>query len=231
MEHPSNFSSDTFPGDFPSSRGFFVTFEGSEGCGKSTQVRLLDEWLRKMGVSTVVTREPGGTLAGDAIRHLLQHAPEGKNLCPEAELFLFSASRAQLLNEVIRPALAAGKVVICDRFHDSTTVYQGVARKLAGGMTRAVNDLTVGQTMPDVTFLMDMPAEEAFARLGGRALDRMESEPIAFYQAVREGYLSEAKMYSSRFFVVDASLEAAEVAKRIQVNLVSRFPQHFSRAT
>ncbi len=212
-------------------RGLFVTFEGSEGCGKSTQIRLLASWLRERGHEAVLTREPGGTPAGDAIRQLLQHAPEGHGLVPEAELFLFAASRAQLVREVVRPALAADRVVISDRFHDSTAVYQGVARCLDPAMTRMVNGYAVGETVPDVTFLLDMDAREAFGRLhrreGGR--DRMESEPLAFYEAVRDGYCRAAEAEPDRFAVLDATLSETELSGCIRDILLDRFHGFFSR--
>jgi dTMP kinase len=212
-------------------RGLFVTFEGSEGCGKSTQIKLLSEWLRTRGHDAVLTREPGGTPAGDAIRHLLQHAPEGNGLVPEAELFLFAASRAQLVREIIRPALDAGRVVISDRFHDSTAVYQGVARRLDPAMTRTVNGFAIGETLPDVTFLLDMDAREAFQRLHkrDRERDRMESEPLDFYEAVREGYLRAAEAETRRFAVLDANRTEDELADEIRRTLLDRFHGFFSR--
>jgi dTMP kinase len=212
-------------------RGLFVTFEGSEGCGKSTQIQLLAAWLRERGHDPVLTREPGGTPAGDAIRHLLQHAPEGHGLVPEAELFLFAASRAQLVREVIRPALGDGRVVISDRFHDSTAVYQGVARQLDPAMTRTVNGFAIGETLPDVTFLLDMDAREAFQRLHkrNRARDRMESEPLAFYEAVREGYCRAAQAEPQRFAVLDATRTENELAGEIRQILTDRFHGFFAR--
>jgi dTMP kinase len=212
-------------------RGLFVTFEGSEGCGKSTQIKRLAAWLQERGHDPVLTREPGGTPAGDAIRHLLQHAPEGHGLVPEAELFLFAASRSQLVREVIRPALDAGRVVISDRFHDSTAVYQGVARQLDPAMTRTVNGFAIGDTLPDVTFLLDMDAREAFQRLHkrDRERDRMESEPLAFYEAVREGYLRAAQAEPARFAVLDATSTESELAGEIHAILLERFHGFFSR--
>jgi dTMP kinase len=212
-------------------RGLFVTFEGSEGCGKSTQIKQLAAWLRERGHDPVLTREPGGTPAGDAIRHLLQHAPEGHGLVPEAELFLFAASRSQLVREIIRPALDAGRVVISDRFHDSTAVYQGVARQLDPAMTRTVNGFAIGDTLPDVTFLLDMDAREAFQRLHkrDRERDRMESEPLAFYEAVREGYLRAAQAEPARFAVLDATRTESELAGEIHGILLERFHGFFSR--
>lgn len=212
-------------------RGLFVTFEGSEGCGKSTQIKLLAAWLRGKGHEAVLTREPGGTPAGNAIRHLLQHAPEGHGLVPEAELFLFAASRAQLVREVIRPALDDNRVVISDRFHDSTAVYQGVARRLDPSMTRTVNGFAIGDTLPDVTFLLDMDAREAFQRLHKRERerDRMESEPLDFYEAVREGYLRAAQAEPQRFAVLEADRTESELAGEIQRILLERFHGFFSR--
>jgi dTMP kinase len=212
-------------------RGLFVTFEGSEGCGKSTQIRRLAAWLGEQGVSAVTTREPGGTAVGDRIRHLLQHAPEGHGLVPEAELFLFAASRAQHVQEIIRPALAAGRAVVSDRFHDSTVVYQGVARRLDPAMTRTVNSFAIGETLPDLTFLLDMDAREAFDRLHqrDRPADRMESEPLAFYEAVREGYLRAARAEPQRFSILDATLSEEALAAEIRKILLERFHGFFTR--
>lgn len=212
-------------------RGLFVTFEGSEGCGKSTQIRHLSAWLQQSGINHILTREPGGTPAGDQIRHLLQHAPQGHGLVPEAELFLFAASRAQHVQEIIRPALAEGSVVLCDRFHDSTQVYQGVARHLDPAVTATVNRLAIGETIPDLTVLLDMDAGTAFARLAqrGRPMDRMESEPLAFYEAVREGYLQLARAEPNRFTIFDASLPADTLSAGIRELLLQRFHGFFAR--
>ena len=212
-------------------RGLFVTFEGSEGCGKSTQIRHLSAWLQETAQPCLTTREPGGTAAGDRIRDLLQHAPEGHALVPEAELFLFAASRAQHVREVIRPALARGEVVISDRFHDSTTVYQGVARQLEPQMTRTVNGFAIGDTLPDITFLFDMDAAEAHRRIAQRdqAADRMEREPLAFYQAVRQGYLRTAADQPARFVVLDATQPEEQLAAQIRGVLTEKFHGFFAR--
>ncbi|MDQ3198793.1 MAG: dTMP kinase, partial [Verrucomicrobiota bacterium] len=167
----------------------FITFEGSEGCGKSTQVSLLASRLTNGGIPLLVTREPGGTAIGEKIRHLLQFAPESVAMTPEAELLLFEASRAQLVREVIQPALDRGTVVISDRFADSTTVYQGVARRLDQEMVVHMNDFAVGKCRPDLTFLLDVDVETARARMMRRVrpaagIDRMEQEPLKFYEAV-----------------------------------------------
>src|SRR5206468_9884531 len=134
----------------------FITFEGSEGCGKSTQVQRLAARLEKLGVPFLITREPGGTAIGESIRELLQFAPQSAGMTPETELLLFEASRSQLVRELIKPALESGKYVIADRFFDSTTVYQGVARKLDRNIVRQLNAFAVGDCVPDVTFLLDV---------------------------------------------------------------------------
>jgi dTMP kinase len=204
--------------------GFFITFEGSEGCGKSTQISLLAEKLRQAGREPLLIREPGGTPAGESIRHLLQHAPEGENLVPEAELLLFAASRAQLVREKIQPALDAGRVVISDRFLDSTTVYQGVARRIPAQDTEGINAFAVGDCLPDVTFLLDLERETSLARMraGKRELDRIERESEEFFAAVRSGYLDLAKKNPSRVVVLDASQPVEALAEEIQSLLSQR---------
>ena len=212
-------------------RGLFVTFEGSEGCGKSTQIGRLSAWLHETAQPCLTTREPGGTAAGDRMRDLLQHAPEGHALVPEAELFLFAASRAQHVREVIRPALERGEVVISDRFHDSTSVYQGVARQLDPQMTRTVNRFATGDTVPDVTFLLDMDAGDAHRRIAKRdqPADRMEGEPLAFYEAVRRGYLLAVADEPARFVVLDATRPEEELAAQIRDILREKFHGFFTR--
>lgn len=212
-------------------RGLFITFEGSEGCGKSTQIGRLSAWLQQTARPCLTTREPGGTPVGDRIRHLLQHAPEGRALVPEAELFLFAASRAQHVREVIRPALERGEVVVCDRYSDSTVVYQGVARHLDPEMTCTVNRFATGETMPDVTFLLDMDAGEAHRRIAKRdqPADRMESEPLAFYEAVRRGYLLAAADEPARFVLLDATRSKDELAAQVRGVLHKKFHGFFTR--
>lgn len=200
------------------SRGLFITFEGSEGCGKSTQIRVLAERLGAAGRDVVLLREPGGTVVGEKIRDLLQYTPEAKGMVAEAELLLFAASRAQLVREKIEPALAGGAVVVADRFHDSTTVYQGVGRGLCAEAVAGVNGLAIGECVPDVTFLLDLEGEEAKARLAGRTdavEDRMEQEPDAFYERVRAGYLALAERESERFEIMDAGLGIDRLGEQI----------------
>lgn len=200
-----------------SQKGLFITFEGSEACGKSTQIKMLAESLRKSGHEPLLLREPGGTAAGEAIRHLLQHAPEGEALTPEAELLLFAASRAQLVREKILPALAAGSIVICDRFLDSTTVYQGVARRIPANDTARINAFAVGDCMPSITFLLDLDHETSVARMqsANRKPDRIERESSDFFQAVRNGYLSLAKENTERVVLLEAYRPALEIAALI----------------
>ncbi len=202
-------------------KGLFITFEGSEGCGKSTQIHLLAEFFRSQGREPVVLREPGGTASGEVIRHLLQHAPEGEALTPEAELLLFAASRAQLVREVIRPALQAGGIVISDRFLDSTTVYQGIARKIPPEATARINAFAVGDCLPDRTFLLDLDRPTALARMSGqhRSADRIERESEEFFEAVRMGYLALAAREPGRIRILDASKTPGEIAAQIQTGL------------
>jgi dTMP kinase len=132
-------------------KGYFISFEGSEGCGKSTQIQALAKTLEAQGHSVCLTREPGGTALGESLRNLIQHDSAGEAMCPEAELLLFAASRAQLAREFIQPALEAGKIVLCDRYLDSTTVYQGVARALKSDAVATINNFATGTIRPDCT--------------------------------------------------------------------------------
>src|SRR5437763_9930103 len=164
----------------------FITFEGSEGCGKSTQLQLLANRLDMAGIPFLITREPGGSAIGESIRELLQFAPQNEGMTPEAELLLFEASRAQLVREVIKPALERGECVIADRFFDYTHVYQGVARKLDKKIVRQLNTFAVGDCIPDITFLLDVDLQTAHERMKGpRRPDRMEQEADEFYEQVR----------------------------------------------
>lgn len=188
--------------------GLFITFEGTEGCGKSTQIDALAARLQQEGKSVFQTREPGGTPLGEAIRNLLQHDAAGKDMTPEAELLLFTASRAQLTRERILPALAEGQIVLCDRFMDSTTVYQGVARKIDSDTVSQINHFALGSALPDLTILIDIDPEIGMTRVRSRGdgqLDRMEREAIEFFQAVRKGYLKVAAAEPDRFLVLDGS--------------------------
>lgn len=210
-------------------RGSFITFEGSEGCGKSTQVLRLAARLEQAGVRILITREPGGTAIGEKIRDLLQFAPESFAMTPETEVLLFEASRSQLVRETIQPALEQGTVVISDRFFDSTTVYQGVARKLPPGIVETLNQFAVGSARPDMTFILDIDVETARARMLRRirpvaVADRMEQEPVEFYERVCQGYRELAKREPDRFSVIDASKSPAEIENEIWSTLTKRLP-------
>jgi dTMP kinase len=210
-------------------RGVFITFEGSEGCGKSTQVQRVAARLQQAGVPVLVTREPGGTAIGEKIRDLLQFAPESFAMTAETEVLLFEASRSQLVRETIRPALEKGTVVISDRFFDSTTVYQGVARKLAPGIVETLNTFAVGSARPDLTFILDVDVVTARARMLRRVrpvavVDRMEQEPDEFYERVCAGYRELAKREPNRIVLMDGAQSVSEIEHQICETLSRRFP-------
>ena len=204
----------------------FITFEGTEGCGKSTQVQLLATHLKILGVPFLVTREPGGTAIGESIRELLQFAPQSVGITPETELLLFEASRSQLVREVIKPALERGECVIADRFFDSTTVYQGAARKLDRKVVRQLNAFAVGDCVPDITFLLDVDLETARSRMQQpRRPDRMEQQTVEFYEQVRDGYQELAKWQRDRIVVIKGWQSPHDIEKEIWETLVKLFPE------
>jgi dTMP kinase len=206
--------------------GLFITFEGGEGCGKSTQIAALKARLEAMGKTVVQTREPGGTALGESVRNLLQYDDAGQGMSPEAELLLFAASRAQHVRELIVPAIAEGQIVLCDRFLDSTTVYQGVARAIDSKKVDTINQFAIGDTNPDLTILIDLPPEIGLARVHARndgQLDRMEKEAIGFFQAVRQGYLDLAKSEPKRFLVLDGSQSVEELETQIWQKVEATF--------
>lgn len=202
-------------------RGRFITFEGGEGCGKSTQIRLLAERLRSLGHRVREVREPGGTAVGEAIRHLLKHDPAGKGMVPEAELLLMNASRAQLVREVIRPALEAGEIVLCDRFYDSTVAYQSGGRGLSRNLVDSVIGPAVGDTRPDLTLYLTVSRDEARRRVAVRTAavagpeDRFEQEKEAFFLRVEAAYEGLLASESSRIRPVMAEGAPEAVAERI----------------
>ena len=208
-------------------KGILISFEGSEGCGKSTQIRKIADRLEEIDHrDVVVTREPGGTIIGEDFRHLLMHADSSKSILPETELLLFAASRAQLVREIILPAVQDGKIVLCDRFLDSTTVYQGVARQIADDPVTMINEFAVGEIVPDLTVVLDIPPEIGFERIKHRVSDmpdRMEQENIEFYGKVREGYLALARSLPERFFVVDGAGEPDDIELDIWNEIHARF--------
>src|SRR5436309_12724453 len=202
----------------------FITFEGSEGCRKSTQVQRLAEPLEHSGVSYLVTREPGGTAISETIRELLQFAPHGETMRPQTELLLFEASRSQLVRETIRPALEHGLCVIADRFFDSTTVYQGAARKLDRQIIERLNAFAVDDCVPDITFVLDVDAATAESRMQKpRRPDRMEQQPAEFHERVRRGYRDLAAREPNRMVLIDGSRHADVIENKIWQIILSRF--------
>ena len=201
--------------------GKFITFEGPEGSGKSTQVKRLVEKLEAQGIKTVCTREPGGTATGEAIRNILQHDAVDETLGERAELLLFTASRAQLMDQVILPALGRGEWVLCDRFIDSTMAYQGFARGMDIDTLDRINDFAIGSRKPDLTLLLDLDVERGFQRLeeryadGKGSADRFEREGLDFHLRVREGYHQLVACEPGRFRSVDADRSVDEVASNV----------------
>jgi len=201
-------------------KGLFITFEGNEGSGKSTQISLLAERLRKLDYNVRTLREPGGTPIGEEIRHTLKHSKDNVAMTAEAELLLMNASRAQLVRELIRPALEAGGIVLCDRFFDSTVAYQGYGRQLDLKLVRGIIDVAVGRTKPDLTLLLLVPQEVSEQRRLARqsALpfmrDRMEEADRDFFARVNRGYQAIAELEPERVRPIDASgtIEEIEMA-------------------
>lgn len=209
-----------------SKSGVFITFEGGEGCGKTSQINMLAKFLSGRGCDYTITREPGGTAISEKIRDLLLNAKEGENMSPKTEMLLFAAARAQHVDELIRPALKSGKFVISDRFIDSTYAYQGAARSLGFGLAKTVNDIAIAECMPDLTVLLDLDVVAGLNRAGKRDSgnsDRMGSQKIEFYEKVRLEYLRLAKENSERFLVIDASKSIEEIAGEISKCVKERF--------
>jgi dTMP kinase len=189
----------------------FITFEGGEGSGKTAQARILHRRLTGLNIPVVLLHEPGGTPLGSRIARTLKWARE-IDISPLSELLLFNTSRAQLVDEVVCPELASGKVVICDRYTDSTVVYQGYGRGLDMEVVRKINDIATGRLLPALTVLLDIPVEEGFARKGISARDRFEQEDISFHRRVRDGFLELAKSEPGRWLVIDAAQSRQKIA-------------------
>lgn len=193
------------------SSGLFLTFEGIEGSGKSTQLARVAEALRVQGRAVTVSREPGGTAIGDAIRALLLD-PRSHGITPTTEILLYAASRAQHVAEVIQPALARGEIVLVDRFIDSTRAYQGAARAIAPEIVRTLEQIATGGLLPDRTIVFDLPVQTGLQRVSVRGVqDRLERETLDFHERVRAAYLALARAEPQRVVVVDASREADAV--------------------
>ena len=202
-------------------RGKFITLEGPEGSGKSTQAKMIIRRLGELGIEAMYTREPGGTALGEEIRNILQHNQAGEAPCERAELLLFEASRNQLVEKVIRPALTKGTWVICDRFMDSTTAYQGYGRGLPVDEVKSIHHFTINEIEPDLTLLLDLDVNTGFDRITqrflelGESADRFEQEERSFHERVRQGYLTLAQEEPNRFRIVDASKNPKTVSKSI----------------
>ncbi len=206
--------------------GKFITFEGTEGGGKSTQIQILAERLRQVGRAVRLLREPGGTPIGEEIRHTLKHSEANHAMTAEAELLLMNASRAQLVREVSRPALAGGEIVLCDRFYGSTVAYQGYGRQLEMASVRRIIDFAVGQTRPDLTVLLDVPVEVSEARRAvriesqlrdsvGIQRDRIEESDRAFFERVHAGFKAIVKAEPERIRIVDATGTIEQVSAAV----------------
>lgn len=196
-------------------QGLFVSMEGPDGAGKSTQIELLRAYLTARGYDVIITREPGGTVISEAIRQIILNK-EYTEMSPNTELLLYAAARAQLVQEVIRPALDAGKAVICDRFLESSVVYQGIARGLGVEKVYEVNDYALEGLRPQLTILLDLSAEEGLRRKKNQAeLDRMEAEGLQFHQKVVEGYRLLADREKDRIMKISASLPVDEIHAKI----------------
>lgn len=198
-------------------KGLFITFEGSEGCGKSTQLSRLGKQLREKGYRVRELREPGGTPVGEEIRQTLKHSHHETEMCPETELLLMNASRAQLVREVIRPALADGEIVLCDRFFDSTVAYQGYGRQLDLSKVQSIIDFAVAPNQPDLTLLLRIPGDLSRTRRArrlpeGEGWDRFESADHAFFERVNRGYEAIAAANPERVQPIDGAQGVEEVA-------------------
>ena len=212
-------------------KGLFITFEGTEGCGKSTQVELLARQLRSLKYRVRTLREPGGTSIGEEIRHTLKHSKNNAAMTSEAELLLMNASRAQIVREVIRPALAAGEIILCDRFYDSTTAYQGYGRQLDLKMVQSIVAVAVGDTKPDLTLLLTISREIGELRRAMRQAtlpfirDRIEEASEEFFLRVDKGYEAIAAAEPGRIRVVDASGSPENVRLKIWQHIQPILPK------
>ena len=194
--------------------GLFISFEGIDGCGKSTQADLLRSYLESKGEQVELLREPGGTALSEQIREILLN-PNNDKMDPSTESILLSASRAQLTREIIIPALERGNVVICDRYADSTLAYQGYGRGINLEWLEKLNAFATAGLKPDITLLVDLPVDEALNRMQSKSFDRIEMEGIEFLEKVRSGYLELTDRFSKRYFMIDGMETIEEMSKKI----------------
>ena len=194
--------------------GLFISFEGIDGCGKSTQADLLRSYLESKGEQVELLREPGGTALSEQIREILRN-PNNEKMDPSTESILLSASRAQLTREIIIPALERGNVVICDRYADSTLAYQGYGRGINLEWLEKLNAFATAGLKPDITLLVDLPVDEALNRMQSKSFDRIEMEGIEFLEKVRSGYLELTDRFSKRYFMIDGMETIEEMSKKI----------------
>ena len=209
-------------GTRPNSPGVLISFEGLDGVGKTTQISFLERALKQGGLETLRVREPGATALGEAVRTILLDK-QGLDIVPTAELLLFDAARAQLVERMILPALARGCVIVCDRFFDSTLAYQGFGRGLGEALAKGANEMACSGLVPDRTLVLEMDLKAAHARACAQGADRMEREPDAFHERVRAGFLQIAREDPSRVRVVDASGSAQDVWGRVRTELADLF--------
>lgn len=203
--------------------GIFITMEGPDGSGKTTQIELLKTYLESKGYDIVITREPGGTAISEAIRGIILNK-EYQEMSHMTELLLYASARAQLVNQVIKPALSEGKAVICDRFVESSAVYQGIGRGLGVATVYEVNNYALGEVNPQLTIFMDLDADKGIKRKKKQAeLDRMELEDLSFHERVVEGYRQLAQLYPERIFPVDATLPIEKIHSIIVGEVEKRF--------
>jgi len=203
----------------------FVTFEGIDGSGKSTQIRLLEQYLTSSHIEYISVREPGGTEFSELIRSILLDSTHSIN--PISELMLFEAARADLVEKVIKPALEKGKIVITDRFYDSTTAYQGYGRQLKIDYVNICNELAIGKCKPDITFLLNLPLDIAKERINHLQPDRIEQSSLDFFQRVYEGFLEIAKKNPERIAIIDSNKDKNDTFIEIKTILQKKFPKHF----
>lgn len=203
-------------------RGIFITFEGGEGCGKSTQAKLLYKFLKKEGYKVILTKEPGGTKISDEIRKILLN-PKNEEMKPNTEILLYFASRAQHIEEVIKPYLKKNYIVLSDRFSDSTMAYQGMGRGINFKIIEIINNFATGGVKPDLTFVFDISPEVALKRLKNK--NRIDKESLNFHKKVREGFLKIAKLDKKRIKVINAEKKISEIHQEIQKIILNYF-QH-----